>query len=1824
MRKLLLLLGALFFLVQMGNAQKVCISDSTLLFNRQSLNLVDAFMLNEGACMSVATNGNHFYFGRWLSNHIFQYNMDGSYVDVFTISGVSELREMTSDGEYFYGVNASMNIYKMDLVNRTLVSIIPVTCSGLTELRHIAYDPALNGNAGGFWLGGWTDIGTVAMNGSQLTASISLQNAIVYGSTYDPYSDPENPCLWFMTQINDGFAIIRQFDIKTLSLTSFSQNCGNDYPPCYGSGGGGLFGYVDDGKFRLAADIQYSPNIILIYDVADLTPDGAPKAVTDLKVTPNASGNLEAVISWTNPNQTYDGATLTQLTAVKIYEENTLIHTVSNPPIGGTSSYTVSVSNSGYYKYKVLPENSAGTGPSASVTSPWIGHDLPAAPGNPVCVGNSETWVANVSWTAPTTGINGGYFSAANLVYDVYRMPNNVLVSSEQATTTFTETITAPGTYYYKITAKNHVGTGESSNTNELMFCSEVTTFPWQENFSSTTFPPTCWSRFRFQGTSDWEQTNGIIYSSPYSASHNHAYGNNDTWLVTPAIELPAEGNYSLVFLSCLISTGNYGSSEVWISTQSNNPASGFEMVKRFVSEVDFTTNSPTNEWRKFRIDLNDYQGQTIYIGFRYYSDLNEYAHAWYIDDLTIRDMPDMEMEAKRVYGSVTPMVGQPFLYKAAVESTGRLPLAGYTVKLKDGNGNVLASNNTGTPIAWGKTALIDLHWIPETAGALSLYAEVELPEAPNDISPAFQTTIQPAAQQFNGKIGNENYASPFLPFAFFNVYSTAQSIYFGHEIINRSGVIEQLQFFNNFTLDLNTPIQILMTNTIQNELDEWIPESEFLTVFQGGITFPAGQQTITIDLDEPFVYTGDNLVIMTKPVGGVSQWPGSRQFFSTETPDFINRSRFYNHNYVELDMSVSPGMGANYHANVVLKITLSEDVGSVSGTITSDGTTPVEGALVEILGSTQNKVTDENGEYRFDYLVPGSYRFKVSKYGYNDATSDPIDVEANENAVVNITILPLSTFTVSGKVIGNDISGGLENVTITLTGYEEYTGKTNATGDYSIPNVFGEHTYTVTATLKGYQTYTATIEVNNDIIHDITLVEIAYPVVGLKAEIVDADAVISWREPDGSMPKIFRYDSGINAGQVGWWNPPGTRNSIIGALHNVSAELHSMSWYSTAEWVQNAYDLWILGLNGNGKPDRNNVIFTAQNINNIPLQWCSYEFPAPIDVPDGFFMGVSPSNGGFTSIGTASSTTEYPFIPDVNLFSMDDQEEFTCFSADGFSVNAMIRAEGYAAEKTARLRDNHAKYLTNYRIYRLLEGQQGNEASWIELAANLSEATYTDETWSSLSPGVYRYAVKAQYSGEILSIAGFTRQMPKDMEFPYTVNLSTNTGEPVAGAEVILKNIDDNPNHLYTEIAKNGIVDFANVWRGTYSITVTLEGFHPYSAQNITIDKDGLSHDVLLEEKISTPYGLSIEKTDNDGERLFLWNRTYPKSYILDDGTAEDGYFINPGWNMSLGNKFEVNEEGFITSVDIYGLNNPLADIFGHNSVTVDIYDQNRNLTGQSSPFYLADDNWGNVPLNNIPYSGTFYAMIHWYPDGSGYTNAVGVDTAGSNSNAELDMILYNGQWGIAHYEFQDVPFVFMIRINAETTGAAKSTTYDKHNASGIINGNFEKIASRIKIPETVDAEAKYVTPEQKTDNSKSLLGFTVYLNDVEIANNLLETQFLFSGLENGTYKAGVKSVYMSGESEIVYTIPFVVEVGIETYGSDNTVLYPNPFTNEIYISNPESVKSIEIRNIVGQKIKEFALQGKSIPTKELLNGVYFITLENFTGERSVYKMIK
>ena len=153
---------------------------------------------------------------------------------------------------------------------------------------------------------------------------------------------------------------------------------------------------------------------------------------------------------------------------------------------------------------------------------------------------------------------------------------------------------------------------------------SQVSTL--EEGFES--WPPSNWEAYFIGDANDgWRQDfEAISYSGEHSAYSSINNDQCDNWLVTPQI-LVQSNNYELKFWDYNKTIEFYDKASVLISTGSGNPEDG-----EFI-EV-YTTPTPLNLefWEERVIDLSSYNGQNIYVAFRYEGTF----HQWYLDEVRV------------------------------------------------------------------------------------------------------------------------------------------------------------------------------------------------------------------------------------------------------------------------------------------------------------------------------------------------------------------------------------------------------------------------------------------------------------------------------------------------------------------------------------------------------------------------------------------------------------------------------------------------------------------------------------------------------------------------------------------------------------------------------------------------------------------------------------------------------------------------------------------------------------------------------------------------------------------------------------------------------------------------------------------------------------------------------------------------------------------------------------------------------------------------------------------------------------------------------------
>lgn len=179
----------------------------------------------------------------------------------------------------------------------------------------------------------------------------------------------------------------------------------------------------------------------------------------------------------------------------------------------------------------------------------------------------------------------------------------------------------------------NDFGNNEVTSDEYVVEVQAGITVGFSEDFEST---PVGWTSFGEQNSWEW----GVPTSGPGSAaSGEKVYATNldgtyessmNATLVMPPIDLP-EGNAYLQFnqwhdLEKFASGTAYDFGHVFVSTDQEE----WIQLSR--------TEGLTDDWESTEVDLSDYSGQRVYIGFNLTSDFSGNFDGWYIDDVVLAD----------------------------------------------------------------------------------------------------------------------------------------------------------------------------------------------------------------------------------------------------------------------------------------------------------------------------------------------------------------------------------------------------------------------------------------------------------------------------------------------------------------------------------------------------------------------------------------------------------------------------------------------------------------------------------------------------------------------------------------------------------------------------------------------------------------------------------------------------------------------------------------------------------------------------------------------------------------------------------------------------------------------------------------------------------------------------------------------------------------------------------------------------------------------------------------------------------------------------------
>ncbi|MFA7543908.1 MAG: carboxypeptidase regulatory-like domain-containing protein, partial [Candidatus Cloacimonadaceae bacterium] len=729
------------------------------------------------------------------------------------------------------------------------------------------------------------------------------------------------------------------------------------------------------------------------------------------------------------------------------------------------------------------------------------------------------------------------------------------------------------------------------------------------------------------------------------------------------------------------------------------------------------------------------------------------------------------------------------------------------------------------------------------------------------------------------------------IPMDFYYKASIYETIYTQNEINHFVGLITGLKLYNSFFAHVwGRPIKIWLGSTLETDLaNGWIPANQLELVFDGTMDFPAGQNTINIPFPQPYLHLdGGNLVFMIKRSLDSSYYSSS-DLFKCQSGDATRARNLFN-DTMDYDEN---NLGGSNTTGIYPQITFSVipgRPGHINGTVLNAAGEPLPGVSVALAERQLTVQTDQQGYFSIPYQLAGNYSLTFSKHTYVTQTVNFV-LDEDETEVVNITMELMPQVNVSGTILASDTGAGIAGANIRFSGFETFTGSTTATGDFTIANLFANQSYNYVISAAGYISSTGTLNLGaaNHNMGNITLAEVAYAPNSVVAEQNETytGVNLSWNAPDPNAVELTEGFEDAEFPPAGWsqiitntgaansmgvyptWCSFGAINTGSGLVEPTEGAKQAGLWWVTEhqdEWLKTPFfncppDAYIsfdtYATYGSSYGDHYYVKISTNGGNTWTVLWDAsvlpeaenyYQNPIVLDLSDyagnevilAFHADDPPSDEGLWNLWFIDNIYIGNMVQTIS-FDAQDLIPGKISINSGLSANSRPNTELSRAPKlryaesgissSAKPHKVYTRALVGYKVWRLAEGEEDNEATWVSLTPEtISNLSYVDEDWIDLPNDTYKWAVKATYTAGVLSAPAFSSSLVKEQLSGMVVGFvrrSNNQGIP--GAIVTASN--------GTTASTNNSGAYSMVLPvGQYSFTATANGYHPLTQNEIIV----------------------------------------------------------------------------------------------------------------------------------------------------------------------------------------------------------------------------------------------------------------------------------------------------------------------------------------------------------------------------------------------------
>lgn len=484
-----------------------------------------------------------------------------------------------------------------------------------------------------------------------------------------------------------------------------------------------------DGDYYIGfhvAGVEYEPaNDIQLQNIAvvQAPADNAPAAVEKLQVVPGNQGAYSATVSFTIPNKTMSGGALSQVSSVRVYRNNTLVHTFGNTAAGTPLAFndnTLSATDNGVNQYVVVAANESGDGEMVT-TDVFVGVDKPTTDGIEGSVIEQNGHLV-LQWTpVSTVGAKEGYVDPALVTYYLYetRGARNYPIGSVTGKTSFEYEFNynegEQRTMQFALGTANAAGYVESS---VARLGSHIVGEPYRMPFTESMTGGSA-SRYFFWNTTN--STNPLLTATDDSFDDDGgcyqwsgAAAGNYYSVNTGKIRLSGASNPQAAFAYKFAQA--LGSITVSVMTP--------DQKTHELQTIQGSASTP-NTWQIATVGLDDFIGEE-YIMLMVSMSSDRPSAIIKLDDINVIDMPNYNLSVGLNVPSELK-AGAPADVSIIVRNLGERDMSDYTVKLYEGNREVF-SQDVEDEISTLRGKSIAATYIPNVFSAgqrITLRAEV-------------------------------------------------------------------------------------------------------------------------------------------------------------------------------------------------------------------------------------------------------------------------------------------------------------------------------------------------------------------------------------------------------------------------------------------------------------------------------------------------------------------------------------------------------------------------------------------------------------------------------------------------------------------------------------------------------------------------------------------------------------------------------------------------------------------------------------------------------------------------------------------------------------------------------------------------------------------------------------------------------------------------------------------------------------------------------------------------------------------------------------------